>query len=178
MSTGAVYLLETIKSFRGIKSNAEKALEQLTDAELHFAPNEESNSAMVIMQHLAGNMLSRFTDFLTSDGEKPDRNRDQEFIDHFDSRTALFEYWEKGWKCLLDALQALTENDLEKIVTIRGEEHTVIRALNRQLVHYSYHCGQLIYIAKLIKNKDWKNLSIPRNQSAKYLSTPPPSQTN
>jgi len=162
------YLTESIKSFHGLKSNAEKALAQLSDQELHFTPNEESNSIVVIMKHLAGNMLSRFTDFLTSDGEKPDRNRDGEFIDDFTSREDLMSYWNKGWNCLYDALNELKEEDLLKTVYIRNEAHTVLRALQRQLVHYAYHCGQIIFLAKEIKGKDFKTLSIARGESASY----------
>ncbi len=173
MNLGSTYLLETLKSFKGMKSNTEKALIQLTDAQLHYTPNEESNSAVILMQHLAGNMLSRFTDFLTTDGEKPNRNRDVEFIDHFTNREALYNYWEKGWSCLLVVIENLKEEDLLKTVFIRNESHSVLRALNRQLVHYAYHCGQLIYICKLIKGKEFENLSIPRGKSGDFLSTPP-----
>jgi hypothetical protein len=168
-----VYLLECTKGFRGLKSNAEKALEQLADADLHYVPDKESNSIVILMKHLAGNMLSRFTDFLTSDGEKPDRNRDGEFIDDITSRSQLMDYWNKGWNCLFDALSQLGPDDLLRTVTIRGEPHTVLRALQRQLVHYAYHCGQIVYIAKMIRSEDFHSLSIPRGESGKYISRPP-----
>lgn len=168
MSAGKTYLTETLKSFRGMKSNAEKALEQLSDADLHFQPDPESNSCVIILQHISGNLISRFSGFLTSDGEKPDRNRDAEFIDHSTSRTELMSVWNKGWQILFDTLAEVKEDDLEKIVQIRGEDHTVIRALNRQLVHYAYHCGQIVYLAKLIRGKEFTSLSIPKGQSDSY----------
>ena len=174
MSIAKTYLEEYSKSLHGLKSNCEKAIAQLADAELHFAPDEASNSIVVIMKHVAGNMLSRFTDFLTTDGEKPERNRDGEFIDDLTSRVALMEYWNSGWTCLFNTLDSLTEEDLIKTVHIRKEPHTVIRALQRQLVHYAYHCGQIVYLAKQIKSNDFKTLSIPKGESAKYLDQPPP----
>jgi hypothetical protein len=165
MTVGSVYLLETTKSMHGLKSNAEKAIEQISEQEMHFCPDPESNSVAVIMKHMAGNMRSRFTDFLTSDGEKPDRNRDGEFVDELRSRREIFEHWNMGWKCLFDALDELTPDDLLRIVFIRGEEHTVIRALHRQLTHYAYHAGQIVYLCKLIRSGDFKSLSIPKNKS-------------
>lgn len=173
MNPGSTYLLETLKSFKGMKSNTEKALAQLSDAQLHYAPNQESNSAVILMQHLAGNMLSRFTDFLTTDGEKPNRNRDAEFIDHFTNREALFNYWEKGWSCLISVIESLQEEVLLKTVFIRNEPHSVLRALNRQLIHYAYHCGQIVYVCKLVKGIEFENLSIPRGKSGDVLSVPP-----
>ena len=149
MSIATVYLEESIKSYHGLKSNSEKAIAQLADSELHFQPNVESNSVAIIMKHMAGNMLSRFTDFLTSDGEKPDRNRDGEFMDDFTSREPLMLYWNKGWACVFDALDQLKEEDLLKTIYIRNEAHTVIRALQRQLAHYAYHSGQIVFLAKL-----------------------------
>ena len=178
MTIAQTYLEEFNKSLHGLKSNSEKAIAQLADHEMHFAPNEDSNSIVVIMKHVAGNMLSRFTGFLTTDGEKPDRNRDGEFIDDFTSRAALMEYWEKGWKCVFDSLEPLTEEDLLKTIYIRKEPHTVIRALQRQLVHYAYHCGQIVYLAKQIKAGDFKTLSIPKGESAKYLQQPPPASAH
>ena len=173
MSAGKTYLEETIKSFRGLKSNTEKALEQLTDAEIHWSMNEESNSIAIIMKHVAGNMISRWADFLTTDGEKENRHRDSEFIDEFKSRDELMNYWSKGWAVCLDSLSGLTENDLEKTVYIRKEPHTVIRALQRSLSHIAYHCGQIVYVAKQIKGKDFKTLSIARGESARYVNEPP-----
>jgi hypothetical protein len=173
MSTGEDYILESLKGFKGLKSNAEKALEQLSDEQLHFTPSSESNSIAIIMKHMAGNMLSRFTDFLTSDGEKPNRNRDGEFIDSFNSRHDLLAFWNKGWKCVFDAVGNLSDEDLKKTVYIRNEPHSVIRAINRQLTHYAYHCGQIVFLAKLILDKNWKTLSIPRGESSKYLTQAP-----
>ena len=173
MSIGNVYLEECMKSFHGMKSNAEKALSQLSDPEMHLTPDPESNSVVVIMKHMAGNMLSRFTDMLTTDGEKPDRHRDNEFIDSFTKREQVMEYWNKGWDCVFVALSRLTDEDLLKTITIRSEPHTVVRALQRQLVHYAYHCGQIVYLAKHIKGPAFHTLSIPRGESEKYLSNPP-----
>ena len=178
MTTGQIFLEESIKSFRGLKSNAEKAMAQISDAEMHWSSNEESNSIVIIMKHLAGNMISRWTDFLTSDGEKENRNRDGEFEDDFNNRELLMEYWNKGWKVFLDTLNSLSENDLLKTIYIRKEPHTVIRAIQRQLAHYAYHCGQIVYIAKEIKGKDFKTLSIARGESAKYVNAPPQTNSN
>lgn len=166
-SVADIYLLETIKSFKGLKSTAEKALQQVSDADLFYKKDDESNSIAIIIKHLSGNMKSRFTGFLTADGEKPDRNRDSEFVDERLSRDELMKRWNEGWDCLLNTLSGLTVSDLLKIVTIRGEEHTVIRALNRQLAHYAYHTGQIVYICKEILSDAFKSLSIPRNRSVK-----------
>ncbi len=167
------YLTESIKSFHGLKSNAEKAIAQLSDNELHFQPNEESNSIVIIMKHLAGNILSRFTDFLTTDGEKPTRNRDGEFMDDFKSREELMNVWNQGWTCVFNAIEELKEDDLLKTVYIRNEPHTVLRAIQRQLTHYAYHCGQIVFLAKQIKSTDFKTLSIPRGKSGEFTSKPP-----
>jgi hypothetical protein len=157
-----LYLLETKKSFRGLKSNTEKAIAQLSDEELHRVPDPSSNSIAILMQHMAGNMISRFTDFLTSDGEKANRNRDAEFVDNHASREALFKKWEEGWKILAQVLDDLTPEDLEKTVMIRNEPHTVVRALHRQLVHYAYHSGQIVYICKYIRSGSFTSLTIPK----------------
>lgn len=178
MTTGQIFLEESIKSFRGLKSNAEKAIEQLSDADLHWAYNSESNSIVIIMKHLAGNMISRWTDFLTSDGEKENRNRDSEFEDDIKTREQLMAYWNLGWKIFLETLNTLNEDDLLKTVYIRKEPHTVIRAIQRQLSHYAYHCGQIVYVAKQIKGKDFKTLSIPKGESSKYVAAPVRSGTN
>jgi uncharacterized damage-inducible protein DinB len=175
MSTGQIFLEESIKSFRGLKSNCEKALEQLGDADLHWTPNEESNSIAIIMKHMAGNMISRWTDFLTTDGEKEDRNRDGEFEDDFTSREQLMAYWNRGWKIFLDTMNSLTEIDLLSTVYIRREPHTVVRAIQRQVAHYAYHCGQIVYVAKQIKGKNFKTLSIARGESTKFITEPPKS---
>ena len=158
------YILETIKSFRGLKSISEKAIDQIGDEEMHYCPDSESNSIAIMIKHLAGNMLSRFTDFLTTDGEKEWRNRDSEFIDDGKSREELFEFWNKGWSLLFEVLSELTTDDLLKIVTIRREEHTVLRALHRQLTHYGYHTGQIVYLCKHIRSTDFQSLSIPRKR--------------
>src|SRR4051812_4419044 len=129
MAIEKIFLQESIKSFRGLKSNAEKAMEQISDDGMHWTYNEESNSIAIIMKHMAGNMISRWTDFLTTDGEKENRNRDSEFEDHFKSRGELMEFWSKGWKIFLDTLESLKEEDLLKTVFIRKEPHTVIRAI-------------------------------------------------
>jgi hypothetical protein len=160
---GELFLLECKKSFRGLKSNAEKAMEQISEADLHFFPEKESNNLTILIKHLSGNMLSRFTDFLTTDGEKPDRNRDDEFVDKGETKDELFNKWNKGWNCVFQALEELKPDNLTNIVKIRNEDHTVIRALNRQLAHYAYHTGQIVYICKLIQSSEFKSLSIPRN---------------
>lgn len=148
----------------------EKAMEQLTEEQLFWQYNEESNSIAVLVHHLAGNMLSRFTDFLTTDGEKPWRNRDAEFINPFRSREELMNRWNEGWECLLKTLEQLTAEDMERVIYIRNDGHTVIEAVNRQLAHYPYHIGQMVFIAKMLKNEDWQTLSIARNKSTDYNS--------
>ena len=178
MTTGQIFLEESIKSFRGLKSNAEKAIEQLSDAELHWAYNSESNSIVIIMKHLAGNMLSRWTDFLTTDGEKANRNRDGEFEDDFKSREQLMQYWNDGWKIFLETLNGLNEEDLLKTVYIRKEPHVVVRAIQRQLSHYAYHCGQIVYVAKQIKGTGFKTLSIAKGESSKFVITPQQTGSN
>jgi hypothetical protein len=167
------FLSQSIKIFQSLKDLADKAIEQLSDEELFYQPDEDSNSVAIIMKHLAGNMLSRWKDFLTTDGEKPWRNRDSEFIANNHDAAALKEYWENGWLCLFDALIPLTEGDLMETVTIRGEEHTVTQAIIRQISHYGNHVGQIVYLAKHIKRKNWKTLSIPKGKSNEYLTTPP-----
>ena len=165
-----LYLLETIKSLKGLKSTSEKSINQITPEELHVSFDKESNSVAIILKHISGNMLSRFTDFLNSDGEKEWRKRDAEFIDDNQTKESLLNTWNKGWECLFDALTKLKPEDLLKIVYIRGEEHSVLRALQRQLVHYSYHTGQIVYICKLIKKSDFKSLSIPRSKPVSQSS--------
>lgn len=150
------------------KDLGDKTLEQLNDFDLHYQPNEEANSIAIIIQHMSGNMLSRWTQFLTEDGEKEWRQRDEEFALHEYSKQQLVELWEKGWACFLDALGSLKKKDLKKMVLIRKEPLTVIDAINRQLAHYPYHIGQMIQIAKTIKGKNWKNLSIPKGGSQAY----------
>jgi len=164
------YLSSAVKQFRYYKMLGEKAMEQLTEEQLFWQYNEESNSIAVLVHHLAGNMLSRFTDFLTTDGEKPWRNRDAEFINPFRSREELMNRWNEGWECLLRALEQLTAEDMERVVYIRNDGHTVAEAINRQLAHYPYHIGQMVFIAKMLKNEDWQTLSIARNKSTDYNS--------
>ena len=154
---------------RAYKKLAEKALAQLKDEEFFVTLDDESNSVAVVMKHMAGNMLSRWTDFLTSDGEKPNRNRDTEFvIDPNTTKDEVLAYWERGWQCVFDALAPLTSADCEKTVTIRGETHTIVQALNRQLMHYAYHIGQIVFLAKHFRSAQWTSLSIPRNRSAQF----------
>ncbi len=164
------HILEnTIGVFKNYRSLAEKATAQLnTDKDFHYAPDAESNSIAVIMKHMSGNMISRWTDFLTTDGEKPNRNRDSEFIDGTETREQLIQLWEKGWSVFLNTLNSLTEKDLMKTVPIRGEGLTVLQALNRQTAHYAYHVGQIVFLAKHIKSTEFKSLSIPKNKSAEH----------
>jgi uncharacterized damage-inducible protein DinB len=164
------YLDDSRKAMRAYKKLAEKALDQLKDDEYFITLDEESNSVAVIMKHMAGNMFSRWTDFLTTDGEKPDRNRDYEFVIQNDTtKDDVRSYWERGWQCVFDALDPLQVEDLEKRVFIRGEEHTVVQAINRQLMHYAYHVGQIVFLAKHFRATGWNSLSIPRNRSIKHL---------
>lgn len=157
-----------LKRFLYYKSLGDKTLENLSSKELFWQYNEESNSIAVLVKHIAGNMLSRWTNFLTEDGEKDWRNRDSEFINDFTSKEEVILYWEKGWNCLLETLQSLSDEQMSAIIYIRGEAHTVADALLRQLAHYPYHIGQIIYVAKMLKNTDWESLSIPKNKSQAY----------
>lgn len=163
------YLDDVRTTLRAYKELAEQALAQVKDEELFVTLDDEGNSIAVIMKHLAGNMLSRFTDFLTSDGEKPDRDRDAEFIvDPQTSKADLVTYWERGWNALFTAVEPLRVEDLDVKIFIRGEAHTVVQALNRQLTHYAYHIGQLVFLAKHFRAREWTSLSVPRNQSAGF----------
>lgn len=164
-SINQIFLQSAIKRLSYYKELGDKTFAQLNDADFHYQPNEASNSIAIIMQHVAGNMLSRWTDFLTSDGEKDWRNRDSEFEEQQMNKQQLLEFWEKGWQCCLGALNALQEDDLLKTIYIRGEGLSVVDAINRQLAHYPYHVGQIIYLAKIITNNNWTNLSIPKGQS-------------
>ncbi|MBX2941699.1 MAG: DUF1572 family protein [Cyclobacteriaceae bacterium] len=155
------FLQSIIKLFNNYKSLSEKTFDQLTDEELQWRPNEASNSIAVIVHHLSGNMLSRWTDFLTSDGEKPWRNREAEFEVGYQDKTRMMQAWSKGWTCLLTTLEGLKPEDLERIIFIRNEGHSVVEAIHRQLAHYASHVGQIMFIGKQIKGKDWKSLSIP-----------------
>jgi hypothetical protein len=168
MSIGKEFLQTAVKRMKYYKDLADKAIAQLDDKELFYTPNEESNSIAVIIQHMAGNMLSRWTNFLEEDGEKEWRQRDAEFEAQSITRNELMNKWEEGWKCFINALEGLKKKDLCKTIYIRKEPLTVVDAINRQLAHYPYHVGQIIYIAKLLKNHEWENLSIPRGRSAIY----------
>lgn len=168
MSTGKEFLQTAVRRLKYYKDLGDKTFEQLNEWDFHYQPNDESNSIAVIIQHMAGNMLSRWTNFLTEDGEKEWRKRDEEFEIHTYTKQQLLELWEKGWQCFFDALESLKKKDLKKTVHIRKEPLTVIDAINRQLAHYPYHVGQIIFLARIIKNKSWKNLSIPRGDSQQY----------
>jgi Protein of unknown function (DUF1572) len=163
------YLEDAISMFRTYKKLAEKALDQLDDEHYFVTLDEESNSIAVIMKHIAGNQFSRWTDFLTSDGEKPNRNRDMEFVlEGETSKESLRDYWERGWACLFAAIEPLQPADFEKKVLIRGEAHSIVQAINRQLTHYAYHVGQIVFLAKHFRSSAWQSLSIPRNRSAAF----------
>ena len=157
-----------IKLFENYKSLGEKTFNQISEEKLFWQYNEQSNSIAIIVKHLSGNMLSRWTDFLTSDGEKKWRNRDIEFEDSMKSKQELELVWNKGWGRLFKTLNSLSDEDLNKTVYIRNMEHTVIDAINRQLAHYAYHVGQIVFIGKMLKSEDWKSLSIPKGDSKKY----------
>lgn len=150
------------------KTLGEQAVAQLSDDDLHWKPHASCNSVAVIMQHIAGNTLSRFTEFLTTDGEKGWRDRDAEFVEQFTDRENLLKYWEKGWTCLFDALDELTDDDLEQTVYVRNEPHSVIEALNRSMGHHAYHVGQMVHIGIQLKGDDWKTLSVPRGESKQF----------
>ncbi len=170
-SLGTHYLQDSIASLRAYKKQADKAIAQLKDEEFFVTLDEEANSIAIIMKHMAGNMFSRWTDFLTSDGEKPNRNRDMEFVIESDtSKDQVVDYWERGWRCVFNALEPLQAADLERKVMIRGEEHTVMQAINRQLMHYANHIGQIVFLAKHFRSSEWQSLSIPRNRSAEFTT--------
>lgn len=164
------HYLDNIRSeFRKLKSLGDKTFPQIRDEEFFISPDEESNSIAIIIRHMSGNMLSRWTDFLTTDGEKKFRNRDEEFEKLFyTDKDDIILRWENGWKCVFNAVDALKEEDLLKEIKIRNEPHSVIEAINRQLTHYSYHIGQIVYIAKQIRNKNWNPLSIPKGKSDEF----------
>lgn len=162
------YLSSVAKEFGYYKTLAEKAMDQLPDEALSWQYHRESNSIAIIVNHITGNMLSRFTDFLTSDGEKNWRDRDAEFEEGPVDRHTLMAKWSKGWECLFSTLNSLTEEQLENIVHIRNDGHTVVEAINRQLAHYAYHIGQIVFISKMAVGEKWESLSIPRNRSNEY----------
>jgi hypothetical protein len=168
-SIAAHYLEEARRQFRGHKRLGEGAIAQLTDEQLFLTLDPESNSVAIVVQHLAGNMRSRFTDFLTTDGEKPDRHRDQEFeLTANSTRVEITQWWEQGWACVFAALDSVTPDDVMRTVYIRHEPHTVLQAINRQLAHYAYHVGQIVFLAKHLRSTDWKTLSVPRGQSEEF----------
>ncbi|WP_207428831.1 DUF1572 family protein [Pedobacter sp. SYSU D00535] len=162
------YLKSAITQFEYYKDLGEKTISRLDDEQLFYQFNEESNSIATIVKHLSGNMRSRWTDFLSSDGEKEWRNRDQEFENDIQNREELLRVWEAGWNCLLLSVRSLQEEDLEKTVLIRNEPHAVIEAINRQLAHYPYHIGQIVFIGKALLNEKWESLSIPRGNSHQF----------
>ncbi|HVT79080.1 MAG TPA: DinB family protein [Phycisphaerae bacterium] len=160
-----------ITAFQSQKQMAEKAVNQLPDDQLHRALDDNTNSLAVIMKHMAGNLRSRFTDFLTTDGEKPDRDRDSEFVDDAPGRAALMSHWEQGWKCLFDALAPLSDADLARTITIRGQPHSVADALARALAHQGYHVGQIVQLARFLAKDRWQTLTIPRGGSRGFNDT-------
>lgn len=162
------YRSDALASFRNYKRIAEGAIEQVSDDEFFRSLDAEANSIAVIVKHIAGNLHSRWRDFLTTDGEKPGRNRDTEFELIEDTRNSLMQFWETGWQTLFDNIEPLTEDDFAKTITIRGEPHTIVEAINRQLTHYSYHIGQIVFLAKHFKSSEWKTLSVPRNRSSEF----------
>lgn len=162
------YLEDSIALFRYYKQLAERAIAQVTEEQMHAFLDEEANSMAIVMQHMAGNMRSRWTDLLTSDGEKPWRDRDSEFAAPPQSRNAMMELWEDGWTCLFQSLTSLCEADLARKITIRGEPHSVMQAINRQMAHYGYHCGQIVLLAKHFQHESWQPLTVPKGKSAEF----------
>jgi uncharacterized damage-inducible protein DinB len=163
------YLRDALETFQNYKRLAEKSFEQISEEEFFRALNDESNSIATIAKHIAGNLRSRWTEFLTADGEKPDRSRDSEFVAfENDTRKSLLEFWNAGWEAALSTMESLQPADLEKTVKIRGENHTVVEAINRSIAHTAYHVGQIVFLAKFLRDTDWQTLSIPRNRSADY----------
>jgi uncharacterized damage-inducible protein DinB len=168
MDIAAEFLSATINAFEANKRLADRAVAQVPDDKLHVSLDANTNSIAVIMKHIAGNLISRWTDFLTTDGEKPWRNRDHEFVDSFKSRAELLEFWERGWGCLLETLKGLEPEDLAKTVLIRGEPHSVPLALERSLGHTCYHIGQIVQLARIQAGEHWQTLTIPRGRSEQF----------
>ena len=162
------YLQDSLSVFRYYKKLTERAMEQVTDEQLFAVLDGESNCIAIIVKHLVGNMRSRWTEFLISDGEKPDRKRDTEFEDPAGNRAALMEMWEQGWDYVFSALEPLSDADMERTVEIRGEPHSVMQAINRQIAHYAYHCGQIVFLAKHLQSSRWKSLTVPRAKSEEF----------
>jgi hypothetical protein len=163
------YLPEAIRQLQKLKQQAERAMVQIPDADWFTILDPEANSIAIILKHIAGNMHSRWTDFLTTDGEKPDRNRDAEFIlEAGDTKEQLLSRWEAGWQCLFEALAPLTPEDLDRTVLIREEPHSVLEAINRQVTHYAYHVGQIVLLAKHYAGENWQTLSVPRRKATEF----------
>lgn len=162
------YVADSLAVFRYYKTLGERAMAQASDDQLTRCLDVESNSIAVIVKHMSGNMRSRWTDFLTSDGEKPDRDRDSEFEAPATTRAEILKQWEAGWRRVFDALEPLTDGQLSRAVAIRGEPHSVMQAINRQIAHYSYHVGQIVFLAKHFQSSNWKSLSIPRGESTEF----------
>jgi Protein of unknown function (DUF1572) len=170
----AHYLDEARRQMRGHKRMGEAAMAQLQDQEFFIMLDPQSNSVAILVKHLAGNMRSRFTDFLTTDGEKPDRFRDTEFeLTPATTRSDVMKWWEEGWSCVFAAIDALKPEDVIRTVTIRGEPHTVLQAINRQIAHYAAHVGQIVFLAKHLRSKEWKTLTIPRGKSEEFKTVTP-----
>jgi hypothetical protein len=170
------YLEEALRQLRGHKRMGDAAMSQLKDEEFFIALDPESNCIAVIVKHIAGNMRSRFTDFLSTDGEKPDRFRDREFeITPATTRADVMKWWDEGWAVVFTAIEPLKPEDVMRPVTIRGESHTVLQAINRQIAHYAQHIGQIVFLAKHLRSGEWKTLSIPRGKSEDYKTAPPKS---
>jgi hypothetical protein len=168
MNIEEAFLQSSIKKFKAQKSTGDKVFAQLEEKDFFFKPSAESNSIAVIVQHMSGNMLSRWTNFLTEDGEKPWRERDSEFEEGFSTKEDILKAWDKGWACVLETLENLKPEDVMKTITIRSEPHLVIDAIIRQIDHYGGHTAQIVYIGKLIKNENWQSLSIPKNKSKAF----------
>jgi hypothetical protein len=170
----AHYLEEAGRQFRGHKRMAESAMSQLRDEDFFVTLDPEANSVAILVKHLAGNMRSRFTDFLTSDGEKPDRFRDREFeLATGTTRADVMKWWEEGWNCVFAAIGSLKPEDVMRTVTVRGQPHSVMQAINRQIAHYAQHTGQIVFLCKHLRSSEWKTLSIPRGKSESYKVAPP-----
>ncbi len=169
---GRNYLEAIISDFHRIKRQGEKSMAQLSGDDFHWAPDAESNNIAILVKHISGNMVSRWMDFLTTDGEKESRKRDTEFVDDIASPEDLMEIWKKGWDCVFAALESLSPDELTRTITIRGQDHTIVEAISRALWHYGFHVGQILYIAKQIKGSEWKNLSIPKGKSEEFFRVP------
>jgi len=162
------YLRDSLSLFRYYKGLTERAMEQVSDEQLVAALDGEMNSIAIIVKHMVGNMRSRWIDFLNSDGEKADRKRDTEFENPPATRAALMKLWEEGWKCVFTALEPLSDADMNRTVEIRGEPHSIMQAINRQITHYAYHCGQIVFLAKHLQSTQWKALTVPRGRSEEF----------